>query len=232
MEYNIYCDESSHLRHSDNKIMTMGFICCPKSDRKKVNHDLKELKSKHNLSENYELKWTKVSKAKIDYYKDLIDYFCDNKKLSSRVIIADKSTLNYDKYNLSHDDWYYRIYYLLLGKTLDEGSEYNIFLDIKDTNSNQKIKKLQTVLNNSYYSFAAAMIKGIQHIRSEEVELVQLTDLIIGAVAYKNNRLTGSPAKLEIAEYLSEKTGKVLTISTSPYERKFNIFKWEASYHE
>lgn len=227
-EYNVYCDESSHLKHSDNKIMTLGMVSCPKNHSKQINADLRRLKSSHNLSETYELKWTKVSKAKIDYFKSVIDYFCDNPHLSARIIMANKEDLNYSKFKLTHDDWYYRMYYLLLGKTLLENCEYNIFLDIKDSNSFGKIQRLQGVLNNSYYDFSGKMIKHIQHVHSHEVELIQLTDLLIGAVAYKSNRLSTSPAKLEIVDYLSERTGEVLTISTPLYENKFNILKWEA----
>lgn len=227
-EYNIYCDESSHLMHSTNSKMTLGMVSCPKKFAKWANAELRNLKVKHDLNEHYELKWTKVSMAKIDYFKDVINFFCTNEVLKARIIIADKSGLNYSKFNITHDDWYYRMYYLLLGKTLSEDSEYNIFLDIKDTNSIEKVHKLQNVLNNSYYDFSGKMIKHIQHVHSHEVELIQLTDLLIGAVSYKNNRLISSPAKLEVVDYLSERTGKVLTISTPLYEDKFNILKWEA----
>lgn len=230
MKYNIYCDESSHLKHSDNKVMTLGFICCERAMVKQANKDLRNLKEKHDLNREYEFKWTKVSKGKLSYYKELIDYFYRSDYLSGRVIIADKNELDYEKYSITHDEWYYRMYYLLLGKTLDEENQYNVFLDIKDTNSIEKLHKLKDVLGMSYYDFAGTMIENVQHIRSHEVELLQLADLIIGAVAYKNNQLNTSSAKLEIAEYISEKTGKVLTWSTSPSEKKLNIFKWRAGY--
>ena len=225
-EYNVYCDESSHLPHSSNHVMTLGMVICPKEHSRTVNASLRRLKTKHDLNCNYELKWTKVSSTKMSYYKSVIDYFCDSDVLTSRIIIADKSQLDLARFNLTHDDWYYRMYYYLLGKTLDETNTYNIFLDIKDTNSIAKVNKLKCVLNNSYYDFSGTMIKRIQHVHSDEVELIQLIDLLIGAVAYKNNRLNTSPAKVELTEYLSEKIGKVLTINTSPYENKFNLFKW------
>lgn len=189
------------------------------------------LKNKHGLSASYELKWTKVSLAKVDYYKEVIDYFFDKDGLSSRVIIADKTELDYQNYGISHDDWYYRMYYLLLGKTLIETNEYNIYIDIKDTCSNQKIKHLHEILSRSYYNFVGSMILKIQLIKAHESELLQMIDLIIGAVAYKNNKLAGSEAKLELCRYLEEKTGKSLTQSTERCEEKFNIMKWQAGYY-
>lgn len=231
MEYNIYCDESSHLAHSENKIMTMGMISCPKEYCKAVGIDLRMLKSKHSLNTAYELKWTKVSWGKIDYFKEVIDYFFDEDHLSCRVIVADKSELDYQKYCISHDDWYYRMYYLLLGKTLIETNQYNIYIDIKDTCSNQKIERLRKILSRSYYDFVGSMILKIQQVRSHESELLQMIDLIIGAVAYKNNELAGSEAKLELCRYLAERAGKSLTRSTARYEEKFNILKWKAGYY-
>lgn len=231
LEYNIYCDESSHLVHSDNRIMTLGFISCDKNDAKKFNRKLKNIKIKNDLNKNYELKWTKVSKSKMDYYKQLVDYFFES-DLSFRCIVADKSTLDYKRYKHTHDDWYYKMYYLLLGKTLDESSIYNIYLDIKDTNSNNKIIKLREILNNSYYKFTDQMIKNLQHVNSKEIELIQLVDLFIGAIAYKNNNLSTSEAKLELVNYISNKSNKNLNTTTLLGEEKFNIFIWKGNFRD
>lgn len=232
LEYNVYCDESSHLRHSDNKIMTLGYISCPKAYVKPISQHLKNIKQKHGLSSFYELKWTKVSSTKINYYKELIDYFFDNEKLFARIVVANKSNLDYQRYKLSHDDWYYRMYYLLLGKTFLETNKYYIYLDIKDTNSSAKVSRLNEILSKSYYDFAGTMIMNLQQIRSHESEILQLNDLIIGALSYKNNRLSRSPAKLEVVNYLEERSGKSLISSTSRYEEKFNILKWEANFYD
>lgn len=231
MEYNLYCDESSHLFHSRNKIMTLGFVSCPKEMAKQIARELREIKIAYNLNPKYELKWTKVSVSKIDYYKELIDYFFSKHEITSRIIIADKSNLQYELYGLSHDEWYYRQYYLLFGKTLCENDRYNIYIDIKDTNSAYKIFKLKEVLSKSYYDYAGNMFKNMQHIRSHESELLQLNDLIIGAIAYKNNNLGSSPAKKMIVEYLAGVSGKDLISKTDRTEEKLNIFKWEASYY-
>lgn len=228
MIYNIYCDESNHLSHSENKFMILGYISCPKEKTKETNDYMRSIKEKHNLNTSCELKWTKVSSAKLEYYKDIIDYFFQNEDLKFRAIIADKSTLDFQTYlHLDIDKWYYRMYYLLLGKTLIESEKYNIYIDIKDTKGAAKIKKLQEVLSNSYYDFSNDMILKIQHVRSHETELLQLTDLFIGALGYKNNDLEGSTVKKEIIKYLESVSKESLISSTSRYENKFNLFKWE-----
>lgn len=211
--------------------MTLGFISCQKAYVKPISQHLKNLKQKYGLSSSYELKWTKVSSSKMNYYKELIDYFFENDKLSARIIVANKSSLDYQRYKLSHDDWYYRMYYLLLGKTFLETNKYYIYLDIKDSNSSSKVSRLNEILSKSYYDFAGTMIMNLQQIRSHESEILQLNDLMIGALAYKNNRISSSTAKLEVVNYLEEKSGKSLISSTSRHEEKFNILKWEASFY-
>jgi len=225
-EINLYCDESNHLKHN-RKIMTLGYIECLKNESHNANIFIRKLKEKHGLNKKYEIKWTKVSASKIDFYKELILFFLKNENMKFRCIIANKENIDYDSYKITHDDWYYRMYYLLLGKTLKETNQYNIYLDIKDTCSKNKIKKLKEVLQCSYYDFSQEMIKKIQHVHSHELELIQLTDLLIGAIGYKNNSINTSSAKLKLIEIIEQIFGNNLLYSTSLATKKFNIFKWE-----
>ena len=99
MEYNIYCDESCHLEHDNQRYMILGGIICPKKLRNKVKNDISEIKSKYNIKKNAEIKWNKVSPSKINYYKELIDYFFGNDELRFRALIIDKTQLNHGEFN-------------------------------------------------------------------------------------------------------------------------------------
>lgn len=225
---NLYCDESNHLFHNENKIMTLGYISCINAKVREANIAIRALKEKHGLKNEYEIKWTKVSNKMMPLYSDLMDYFFENDYLQFRAIVANKEGLDYERFGISHDDWYYRMYYLLLGKSLMENNQYNVYIDIKDTCSQNKVNRLKEVLNNSYYDFSASMIQKVQQIHSHEVELMQLNDLLIGALGYCNNGLNSSEAKLKVIELLRKHSGISLLNSTSLSERKFNIFVWEA----
>lgn len=63
---------------------------------------------------------------------------------------------------------------------------YNIFIDIKDTHSSEKAEKLRKVISNSMYDFSRRIVKQVKPIRSEEVQIMQLTDILIGAFGYYN----------------------------------------------
>lgn len=223
---NIYCDESCHLEHDNSKCMVLGAISCPKDKVQTVSKELRELKEKHNLKKTYELKWTKVGDGKLDYFKEVIDYFCKNDFLSFRALVADKIHLRHEEFNQTHDEWYYKMYYLLLRYLVTPFDTYNIYLDIKDSYGGSKISKLQEILNHSQYMFYNETVKNIQQIRSHESELLQLSDFIMGAVGYANRNLSGSKSKSELCRYLETSLRTSLISTTSLDNMKFNIFLW------
>jgi len=88
MRYNIYCDESCHLEKDKSNIMVLGAMSCLIENKKEIFNDIRSIKEIHGLSKSFEIKWTKVSESKIEFYKDLVDYFFRNEKLSFRGLIA------------------------------------------------------------------------------------------------------------------------------------------------
>lgn len=230
MKYNIYCDESCHLQHDGNDIMVIGGVFCPKHRAKKINKDIRKIEEKYNIR-NAEIKWHKVSNNKIDFYVELIEYFFSNDDLKFRCVIApEKKKLNLEKYSLTYDDWYYRIYYLLLKEIVSVDDEYYIYMDIKDTNGGVKVNKLRQVLNNLLYAFYNDVVKNIQLVRSDEIEIIQLSDILIGAVSYVNRNLNlKDNAKTKIINLIMEKTGQSLKYTTTPkvFHNKFDVFRWK-----
>lgn len=225
--YNIYCDESCHLENDHINVMALGAAWCKLNDTEEITNAIKAIKSKHNLASSFEIKWTKISPAKKDFYSDLINYFFDEKKLHFRsVIIPNKCKLDHAKFSQSHDDWYYKMYFLLLKEILDPEEKYNIYIDIKDTRGYAKVEKLREVLSNDAYDFDQNIIKKIQQIRSHEATIMQLTDLLIGAITYFHRKLSTSKPKNELIKLIQTRSGHNLLRSTLPKENKFNIFVW------
>lgn len=229
MEYNIYCDESCHLENDHNFVMVLGAIKCPISQRARIAKEIKAIKVRHNLPTNFEIKWTKVSEAKVGFYLELINYFFSSPELLFRgLIVPDKSKLDHKKFNHTHDGFYYKMYFQLLKVMLENNNAYNIYLDIKDTQGSQKVEKLREVLSNANYDFDRKMIQKIQQVHSHEVEQLQLADLIIGALGYVNRGLKSSSAKLKIVERIQSLSEYSLTRKTLPSAQKFNLFIWDA----
>jgi len=232
--YNIYCDESCHLEHDGHPVMVLGAIWCPLDRTHEIAVRLREFKMEHGLDRDFELKWTKVSPAKLPYYQRVLDYFFDDDDLHFRaVIIPDKTKLDHDLHGQTHDDWYYKMMFDLLKVIFEPDTHYRIYLDIKDTRSAAKIQKLKHVIEHSKekYEFKKSTIEWIQNIRSEESEQLQITDLLIGAVAYANHGHTTSKAKLVLVQRMRDRSGYRLDRTTLFKENKVNLFRWRAQEH-
>ena len=95
---NIYCDESCHLPNDGQKAMVLGALWCIESQSAAHNHAIAELKAKHRFSPFFEIKWTKVSPGKLDFYRELVNYFFDGSAMGFRAwVIPDKSILSHDE---------------------------------------------------------------------------------------------------------------------------------------
>ena len=230
---NIYCDESCHLEHDKAKAMLPGAISCPASEKNRIYSEIRSIKQKYGVSSWTEIKWTAVSPSKKTLYIALIDYFLQEKSLSFRAVVAkDKANLNHARYNGgSHDLWYYKAYYYLLDAMIGYSDEYRIFIDIKDTCGGSKVQKLQEVLCNNKYDFKHEVIKDIEQIKSNESEILQLADLIMGAIGFYHNghynEANASKAKIAVVDRLFEQYKAAIINGTTRNAPKMNIFLWK-----
>ena len=228
--FNVYCDESCHLENDRQKAMVLGAVWCPLEKTREIAVRIREMKARHGLSPELEIKWVKVSPAKVQFYLDIIDYFFDDDDLHFRaLIVPDKSQLRHEDFQQTHDEWYYKMYFDMLKVILYPDARYRIYLDYKDTQGATKVEKLHEVLCNNMYDFSRQIIERLQIVRSNEVEILQMTDLLVGAVSYANRDLTTSAAKFALVQRVRERSGYSLTRTTLFREDKVNLFVWHAS---
>lgn len=223
--YNYYMDETCHLLKDDSRYMVIGALACPKSKTYEITNNINNIKLQHGLSKWFEIKFTKISPAKYDFYKQLLEYFMSDDNLLFRCVVIDKLLLDHSKFHQTHDDFYnkmayYLFRYFLLGK-------YNyIYIDYKDTMSHRKGKVVEKCLRNKGeippgYQFS------VQPINSIESSILQLSDLLIGLVGYKARQLLGSKSKLDLIRYL-ETVLEYPIDQTTPYGKdcKIDVLKW------
>lgn len=228
--FNIYIDESCHLEHDGFPIMCIGYTKIERELYPEIKMAIKSIKLKHKT--NTELKWTKLSYSRIDYYKELIDFFF-NSPISFRcILVKNKKFLDHERFNRGdHNAFYYKMIYLLLNNKYvnTSGENYRVILDIKDSRGKERLLELDKCLNNK--NNGESPFEYFQHIRSHENEMLQLTDLFIGAITYKtrknNLKQNASKIKCEIVDYIEKKSGYSLDDGTIPWEAKFNIFDFQ-----
>jgi hypothetical protein len=224
--FNLYCDESCHLPNDRQPVMVLGTVWCLKDKAREIAVRLREIKVAHGLSPHFEIKWTKVSPAKIDFYTDVVDYFFDDDDLHFRAWIAHKVELRHEDFGQTHDDWYYKMMFGLLEPLLTPEARFRVYLDKKDTRSAGKVAKMHDVLCNNLYDFNRAIVEHVQVVESHAVEQLQVADLLLGAVGYISRGLNSSSAKNALISRIKKRSCYSLIRPTLLRESKFNLFIW------
>ena len=213
--FNIYCDESCHLENDHKSFMFLGSVSSAFNQVRLHTEQIKELKKKHSFYA--EIKWAHVSLSKIHFYSDLIDYFFAT-DLKFRAVGIKKEEIKNIISNQTHDDFYYKMYYQLLNHKTDSRYAYNVYLDIKDTLSAYKVRRLREILNTQYGVF-----RNVQNIRSHESILMQLADFLMGAISYyKNDTERKNRAKAQLVDRIIKKSDCDLDCTNDT--DKFNLF--------
>lgn len=232
IDWNIYCDESCHLELDGHSHMVLGAIMCPKSRAKETAERIAQIKEKHGVNRRLELKWTKVSDARLPLYTDIVDYFFDDDDLNFRAIVIEKAQLDHKAHDQTHETFYYKMYFRLLERMLEPRDSFYIYLDIKDTRSASKTRKLGEILANGSLDFHRHIVRNIQNVRSEEIQQIQLADLLIGAVGYANRSTLPtirSRAKTKLVDLVRHRSGYGLRRTTLLRERKLNLLIWKGA---
>ena len=213
--YNIYCDESGHLEHDHQAAMVIGAIWCSTLLAGGHARDFRALKVKHGLNPHFEIKWTKVSESKIGFYLEILEHFFANPDLHFRaLLVPDKAKLDHKAHDQNHDQWYHKMYFDMLKFIISPSAKYRVYIDIKDDWGGLKVDHLHEILSNNIYDFSQTVVERMQIMRSHESELLQVADLLIGAVSYVARDKGGNRGKLRLIDFVRKQTGYSLQKST------------------
>jgi len=209
--FNFYCDESRgfYLEDHTQPYALVGYMSCAYNQTKLHSEVIRQLKAKHHIF--CEIKWSRLSKSAYPLYSDLINYFFAA-DLQYRAIVIDKS-------GLEHEDSYHKICFQLISETIKPEYNYNIYFDIKDSINAKIIIDFKNCLGDNFTA-----IRSLQNTRSRESELMQLTDIINGALSYRVRGLNAVIAKNKIIEKIQRLSKHPLTHAASKDHPQFNPF--------
>lgn len=221
-QYVVYCDESCHDLTAHHEFMAIGGLFVPQKRKLDLTKKLKSLARSCNL--NSEVKWSKASSKKLNVYKEIINFFFGHDELRFRVIVVEQKKVELNQHGQDRELAFYKFYYEMLEKWLEQGNEYLILLDYKNNRGADRYTTLKLYLER--YLRSKAWIKDLTVINSRETPLAQLCDLLTGAVAAAYNTPKANSAKENLINYIASKAGwSTLKISTSLNVNKLNIFK-------
>lgn len=218
--FNIYCDESTHLKNDNHPYMILGYVSVAYPQIKIVKEQLKAMKQKYSYIG--ELKWTNVHDKTFSLYNEVIEYFFMT-DMKFRAVIVDKADIDENRPDYTFNDFYFRMYFQLLHQGTDLENNYNVYFDIKDTCSHQKLHTLKDILHWN------TSIKNFQFIRSHESYFLQIADVLMGALNYnlriEKKDIEGKViAKRKLVEKIRQHTNISLNTTTPLSHKKFNLF--------
>ncbi len=225
MKFEVYCDEANpDVLTSANpraRYLMIGSLWLPDHLRNELKARITALRQRHHAWG--EIKWSKVSPNRQDFYLELVDlFFAYGDNLRFRCIAVDQTQLDLALYDNDDELGFYKFYYQLLHHWVLDFNSYRIFCDIK---SNRDPKRLPVLAHCLSRANLTSRIENIQSLPSHEVVLIQLSDLLLGAASSRlNQTLRPDTAKATVVQRIETALGHKLA-ATPKGEEKFNIFK-------
>jgi hypothetical protein len=187
-----------------------------------------------------ELKWQKVKRKTLPMYtalttayfqmldKDFLNYYC---------LVIDTQTVDHKKYNNGdHDLGFTKFLFTLLFKFSRVFKDRNLFYCfLDDRTTKHRPETMQVALNARVRRDAPrgyAPYRLVAFTKSEKSRLIQVTDVITGAIAYELNQHHGAAApaahKISLMKHVA-KCAKVYTLAapTRTAGNRFDIWHLE-----
>jgi hypothetical protein len=217
----LYCDESRHLPHDREPFMLLGLVSCPADKVRAYHLELRALCREHGLTDDYEMKWTHVRPGKLPFYQAVLAWFLSKEDLTFRaLLLPDKAQVFQRLPEDSQDMAYYRLYSQLLRAAIEPEASYRAFLDQKDTRGGEKVRELENLMRRHTDDSDGKTVLGLQQIQSHEARLLQLADLLLGAVGAAHRAAPLSTAKQSLVTQLVDGIGCPLNWDTAAFSRK------------
>lgn len=223
-DINIYCDESRHTSDPSQPYMVIGALQCPRDKKRDLVKAIHALKARH--AAQGEFGWKRLSPNKRSFYWALVDLFAQSDALSFRCLVANRNELDHARFSDGDEELgFYKLYYQTLVHWLKPGTTYHIYLDWQQNQEQHRFRDLGLILERRLAG--RANIACLEPVTSRNLPLIELCDLLIGAVGYTWNELQGSATKLEFSRALAAALGvRSLAQGTALAAAKFNIFRF------
>lgn len=219
---NIYCDESRHTSNPEDKYMVIGALSCPRDRKTELTQAINLLRKQHSTWR--EFGWKTLSPNRRDFYWALMELFHKSPELAFRCLVVDRTHLNHEQFNQGDNELgFYKLYYQMLVHWLKPNCAYNIYLDWQQNKTQRRFIDLRDILRRKLTG--KAKIECLEPVNSQYISMIQLSDLLIGAVGYAWNDRQGSTIKKDFCNDLAQLIGlSNLKSTTARSEGKFNIF--------
>lgn len=228
MNFDIYCDESRQeyfaTRPADGqaRFVLIGGLWVITEKREPLKDQIRQLRIHHDV--HGEFKWIRVSPSRLPFYLDLVDLFFSSDAMRFRCLVLPANQLDAIRFHGGDNElMFYKFYYQLLHHWILDFNTYRVFTDLRTNRVRQRLERLREVLDNSN---RFANVASVQALPSEQLDLLQLADVLIGAVGYRFHGGMSSYAKLDVIRAIETRLDHPIQPTRKTAE-KFNVYRWQ-----
>jgi hypothetical protein len=201
--------------------MVLGGIIIPQENIVTFKDTMLKYRTDQNMTK--ELKWSKVSVQKIKEYKVFIDYqfaLTNTNKAHFSSVIFDTHQINHNKHSDGDKEkGFYKFYYQLLLNCFARGyispdNDVKFIIHLDHRISKYKLSDLKDILNagiKKKLNVTDNRILNVQAIDSKSSDVLQIADILMGAIGYDKNGymlLSGSnQGKIDLCMHIAKSAG-------------------------
>lgn len=228
-EFNVYSDES---RYRGERFLLFGALWLRKSDVSDFEGKVRDLRESEGYVDDEgrripflgEFKWKKSgSKKYVHVYKKLVDIFFDSLdegQIRTCIMLVDTHDPTFKAYNNLNRDGFYRFLYQLYLHNSRLPGIYSIYPDrITNPTHHVNLQELKGSLSYALRTKFSPMVnpahlpteflREIRPIDSKSTDILQVVDVIMGAIGFYQNRcfeVEGvNQQKVELMKYVLDK---------------------------
>jgi hypothetical protein len=230
----VFGDESSQNAH---RYMVLGTIWENPVCAANLERDAQDLRREYGFKKEFH--WQEIKGHQVRAYCALVDLFkvyADQGLIKFRGMVVDQTDQRHKKYSDNDELHFYKMWFWLLYKRLNDNHTYDVFLDRKSNSVPGRLTDLRNALNNRFANdywqrhnrFRGNVIRRLEPRSGTEIEL-QMADVFAGAIAYvRNGFLNGASEKnpkarliMHMWDVLGQGSFECHSVSQNP---KFNIW--------
>ena len=193
-EYELYSDERK-TRIPGVRYLLLGGVICTDRGRQRLLANLQGVREKHGVGR--EMKWGRVSSRYLDAYQAYLRAFFGDPYARFSILLVNQSGEAWNSFvprrgrAVRTDDRLASVFYQFLLVTfgaLRDTKRWTVFHDSGFFSRDRVLTNVEFLFNRTYKRAfgpkASRIIRFVNSLDSKATELIQLTDLLLGAASY------------------------------------------------
>ena len=202
----VYADES---RQNAHRFMLLGALFVPRGGAENaLLADIAAFRVRRRAWA--EMKWGKVSRAMLPVYQDFVDLFFAHPAAHFRCLVVDSHQVDLRQYhNNDPETAFYNFYGLMLSRNMQRDNRYLVLTDERSNRERNRLSDLRDNINRYWQEQGASenIAVNVEPLNSKESDLLQIVDVLLGAVGYAIEEFTTSEARLELTRHIAARLG-------------------------